>query len=248
MLTYNVAGLPQGISSSQPLFFQKKISPLLNDYDLVLVQEDFFYHHDLTAKLTHPHIGENGKGGTLGDGLARFSVFPFTEVDHVAWQECYGTLGHANDCLTHKGFSFARHTLAPGVTVDVYNLHMDAGSTKGDNAAKDVQVDQLIDRILEQSEGRAVLMAGDFNLKMKREPQKELIERLLSETELANSRVTLDVGEDRIDRILYRSGGGVTLTPVSYSVPDEKFSTKYGFPLSDHEPVAVVFEWQYTGE
>jgi hypothetical protein len=36
-LTYNVAGLPQGLSSSNPAEFTPQISPLLNSYDLVLV-------------------------------------------------------------------------------------------------------------------------------------------------------------------------------------------------------------------
>ena len=31
------------------------------------------------------------------------------------------------DCLTPKGFTYMRLTLAPGVTLDTYNLHADAG-------------------------------------------------------------------------------------------------------------------------
>ena len=40
-LTYNVAGLPEGISGSNPETNMQMISPLLNAYDLVLIQEDF---------------------------------------------------------------------------------------------------------------------------------------------------------------------------------------------------------------
>ncbi|MGJ8670119.1 MAG: hypothetical protein ACSHXK_11575 [Oceanococcus sp.] len=41
MLSYNVAGLPGPISGSEPDINSPLISPLLNDYDLVLLQEDW---------------------------------------------------------------------------------------------------------------------------------------------------------------------------------------------------------------
>ena len=40
-LSYNVAGLPQEISKAQPREHIPLISPLLNDFDVVLTQEDF---------------------------------------------------------------------------------------------------------------------------------------------------------------------------------------------------------------
>ncbi|MET0594862.1 MAG: hypothetical protein ABW133_19330, partial [Polyangiaceae bacterium] len=65
-LTYNVAGLPEAFSGSQPATNTPLISPLLNDYDLVLVQEDWqtpnpnptgfsVYHDLLAASARHPH-------------------------------------------------------------------------------------------------------------------------------------------------------------------------------------------------
>lgn len=52
-LTYNVAGLPEGINADQhPVANTPLISPRLNNYDLVNVQEDFFYH-DLLIKDNH---------------------------------------------------------------------------------------------------------------------------------------------------------------------------------------------------
>ena len=43
-LTYNVAGLPDGINPDQhPLVNTPKISPRLNNYDVVNVREDFYY-------------------------------------------------------------------------------------------------------------------------------------------------------------------------------------------------------------
>ena len=46
MLSYNVAGLPQEFSSENPEEHLPMISPLLNDYDVVMTQEDFDWWSD----------------------------------------------------------------------------------------------------------------------------------------------------------------------------------------------------------
>ena len=55
VLTYNIAGLPQGISSSNPLKNTPYIGKLINDYDIVQVQEDFNYHELLIKNDNHPY-------------------------------------------------------------------------------------------------------------------------------------------------------------------------------------------------
>lgn len=50
VLSYNVAGLPNLISSSNPLVNTKLISPKLNDYDIVNVQENFAYNKNFKFK------------------------------------------------------------------------------------------------------------------------------------------------------------------------------------------------------
>ena len=76
----------------------------------------------------------------LSDGLAVFSRFPFTSVDHDPWSTCWQS---AADCLAMKGFMVARTTFAPGVTIDVYTLHMEAGGDPEDETARDQGVTQL---------------------------------------------------------------------------------------------------------
>ena len=63
VLSYNVAGLPAGISSSEPDVNTPIISPLLNDYDIVLVQEDFIYHRDLARDAEHTFHSEEKELG-----------------------------------------------------------------------------------------------------------------------------------------------------------------------------------------
>jgi hypothetical protein len=190
-LSYNVAGLPEGLSGSNPSVNMPFISPLLNDFDLVLVQEDWLapdpnpfegtfdvYHDLLAAEALHPYQSEPAPQplGTdpdridalLSDGLNRFSNFPFGEVTRVRWEGCFGGIdtsdGGASDCLALKGFSLATHELAEGVEVDIYNLHAEAGSTEEDQRLSGEEFAQLADFILQHSVGRAIIIGGDTNL------------------------------------------------------------------------------------
>ena len=54
ILSYNVGGLPEIISSSTPSKYTKLISPKLNDFDVVNVQEDFLYNSTLQLNLIFP--------------------------------------------------------------------------------------------------------------------------------------------------------------------------------------------------
>ncbi len=243
-LTYNVAGLPDIISGSHPARFNKLISPLLNDFDIVVVQEDFYYHDDLKSLANHPYIGAPDKDGTLGDGLGRFSNYPFSDPIHINWSKCYGTLGYANDCLTKKGYSHAVHTIASGVIIDVYNLHFDAGISKGDRDAREAGMTQLIRTIAEESKGKAVIVAGDFNMGDKSDRDLENYQRLLDEEGFFDSCRVLDCGEERIDKIVYRGSEKIELKAVDYKVEREKFRYRDGIQLSDHKAVSAVFEWK----
>jgi endonuclease/exonuclease/phosphatase family metal-dependent hydrolase len=81
MLSYNVAGLPQEVSSENPEEHLPMISPLLNDYDVVMTQEDFdwwsedpdlsanvseldfvHYHERLRADTDFPYATERHPG------------------------------------------------------------------------------------------------------------------------------------------------------------------------------------------
>lgn len=243
LLTYNVAGLPQGISGSDPAQNTVQISPLLNQYDWVVVQEDFAYHDDLASSATHPHQSEPMQTASvleMGDGLNRFATAPFAGHVREAWTECNGVFGAANDCLTTKGFSYARHTVAPGVDIDLYNLHMDAGRDDGDIAARTAQVDQLLVAIASRSDGRAIIVTGDTNMK---DDDEAVLQTLMSGAGLSDACRQLGCPEPmRIDRVMFRSSADVELDVANWRV-DESFVNDSGEPLSDHEAVAVDFSW-----
>ncbi len=120
LLTYNVAGLPQGISGGNPVVNIPLISPLLEPYDVVLTQEDFdwwrpgglieeyqldfmHYHDRLRAATTHAHAtprhpGPDAAGVDLdvrpdpevGDGIGMLSRSPLAGFRTRAWHGCFG--------------------------------------------------------------------------------------------------------------------------------------------------------------
>ena len=190
LLSYNVAGLPEVLSGSEPSVNMPLIGPKLNDYDLVVLQETWktpdpnpaapirVYHEELESRVDFEYASASPDqpfGGDpdrlealLADGLNQFSRYPFGDVTRVRWDGCFGgadqSRGGAGDCLSLKGFMVSTVTLADGVEVDVYDLHAEAGSTPQDQALQAADYDQLAAFIEEHSAGHAVLLAGDTNL------------------------------------------------------------------------------------
>lgn len=270
-LTYNVAGLPPGLSKSRPLQNMPVIGRLLGSYDLVLVQEDFFFHPLLELAAELPHKSEPKGGSRLfsrefldlllsfpqlnvdrilaivggdrvtSDGLNHFSRFPFTDFERQTWASCSGVTGMANDCLATKGFTFSRHTLAEGVTLDVYNVHADAGRRDPDIQARRAQFRQLAAYIAFRSVGQAVLIGGDTNLQAPVPGDEEILQEFMAATGTRIAGRTLG-DHDAVDRFFYRGSPSLTLEPVTHATASE-FVDGSGNPLSDHPAVRADFRW-----
>lgn len=261
-LAYNVAGLPQGLSGANPETNTPLISPLLNGYDLVVLQETWqtpdpnplaplrVYHELLAADADHPYksvsmplpMGTDPRrpSALVSDGLNIFSRFPFTSMERHAWTNCGAA---AADCLALKGFQIVRTAIAPGVVIDVYNLHMEAGGE--DDALRDENVTQLAAAINTYSVGRPILVGGDFNLHTDTEPDRTQFLRLLAETGLVDVCAALACPQPgRIDKWLFRSSDGLTITPLSWRFETDVFQDANGQQLSDHDALAVRFAWE----
>lgn len=243
LVSYNIAGLPGPISKSDPRRNVPRIGGLLNAYDIALVQEDFAYHPALLQNVRHPHVSHPiapSPTAGAGDGLARFSRSRFRGLERHAWERCYGTLAFGCDCTSIKGVSVATHQLSPGVSLHVYNLHMDSGSSEGDQRAREAQVDQLLSLFEKRSPESAMIVAGDTNIGHASLPT---LLRLQQSAGLSDACQALDCPEpERIDRILYRSSRRLRLEPVDYRI-DGAFVDGDGEPLSDHDAVAARFRY-----
>ena len=254
--TYNVAGLPEPISGSKPATYSELLSPLLNPFDVVLLQEDFFYPDKVAKHLTYPYgstpqrlvLGSDPSRpeAFVGSGLERYSRHPFDGYRHVRWPGCYGGAlgGGAADCLSQKGFSVARHEVAQGVFVDVYDLHGEAGSTPEDVFWSQQDYLALAADINANSVGHAVIVGGDFNLNPSDEIDGPVLAQLLVDAGLTDVCEVQDCSADpdAIDRLLFRSGDDVALEATAWSRP-AGFNLPDGTPLSDHDPTAATFAW-----
>lgn len=306
-LSYNVAGLPEQLSGSDPATNSPIISPLLNDYDLVLLQEDWVdalaqhgarpagtevvprtgYHDLVVGAALHPFrsqptpspppvtntAGRLPTGPTLaGDGLNHLSDFRFGEVRRVMWEVCHGEVhvtavetiaeeagtddptgdeidGGSADCGAQKGFSVTTVRLAAGVNVDVYNLHADAGGHPSDIGARRQNFAQLASYIADHSRGRAVILGGDTNLRTgpgARDDRTWMV--FLRDAGLTDVCQVVKCGADagEIDKFAFRSGGGTKVVPKSHDFERKKFVDDDGEPLSDHDALAVRFQWITT--
>jgi endonuclease/exonuclease/phosphatase family metal-dependent hydrolase len=244
VVTYNVAGLPEGLSSVHPVQNLPLIGAALNRYDLVFVQEDYAYPELLRSRLRLPYQSAafvRGEALHFGDGLSDFSKFPFADVRRMPWRECHGVVDSYFDCLTPKGLAMTRVELAPGVLVDAYNVHLDAGAGSGDVAARAGQLRQLFETVAAWSGERAVLVAGDFNLTS---AELTALRTLAGAAKLNEACDTLRCGQSfRLDRVLFRGSAALELRARSWSL-DKSLRDSAGQPLSDHLAVVVGFDWR----
>ena len=244
-LSYNVAGLPPGVTKSRAKVNTPKISPLLNDYDVVLVQEDFVFHPELESRARHAYQSrpKRAKRGLVGDGLNRFSMFPLGNMHREPWHSCHGYVSNGWDCMSEKGIAVSTLALG-GNEIDLYNVHMDAGRKDGDADSRADQIEQLIALINKRSKRRAVIVAGDTNLHLDASPtDRTSYSRLLEHTSLLDSCEVVGCDDPySIDRFLFRSADQLTLEPITWT-HDEDFVDEEGAPLSDHPAVVVEFDW-----
>jgi endonuclease/exonuclease/phosphatase family metal-dependent hydrolase len=261
VLTYNIAGLPELISSGNPAVNTPKISVLVNDYDIVQVQEDFNYHAALYADDYHPYRTATSGGVPFGDGLNTLSNFPFSEdLIRVKWNDCSNTDGN---CLTPKGFTWNRIRLEEGVYLDIYNCHTGAGDVEEALVARRKNIIQLVNYINANSAGNAVLLTGDWNCRYTRTGDNirlvttdagatdawiQMIKNGVMPTQgsdaLMCNGVVTDFQCEIVDKIFYRSNNFITLNPLEFTYEDAKFRDENGEMLSDHRPVFTRF--QYT--
>jgi endonuclease/exonuclease/phosphatase family metal-dependent hydrolase len=263
VLTYNVAGLPEELVPSSASRNNALISPLLNDYDLVLLQEDFAYHGAIVAASSYRYASTpDPTARALGDGLTMLSTSPFTDFQRVTWNDCFGVMDSGSDCLTPKGFTFARLTVGTLGAIDIYNVHTDAGYGSRDVEARHKNLQQLADAILTLSADRPVIVAGDFNgryhdgdiavqsfltaIPHLRDAWAAAMPVNLAERPCSTSASdplhdANDPACERLDKIFYRGTDDLTLTPIGYQVEGAKFIDDAGRQLSDHRPVSVIF-------
>jgi hypothetical protein len=235
-----------------------QISPLLNDYDIVCVQEDFNYHDVLTKDIKHKYKTRTKGPVPLGDGLNIFSNYEFNFFQRIKWVSCYGT-----DCLTPKGFSYCKIKIGKDDYIDLYNFHCNAGSGENDMFARRKNIEQMCDFIKVHSEGNAVILLGDSNNRYTRSGDDIRAVINLGFTDVwiektrnnilpdENDSSLMNCGTDErqptcevVDKIFYRSNDKIKLSALDFQMQEKKFTDIYGHWLSDHRPLYAKINYK----
>ena len=193
--TLNVDGLPQKIvwiklnDDGPGADGTERASRYLvnRGYDIIGVQEDFYYHDELCESLAKTYDRGEWMGFNTGslpwfhldgfkfdtDGLCEFwkRQHQCISEESIAWNDAYGRTDHSNDDLCTKGFRHVQMKLDGGLQLVVYNMHMDAsekedeesGADWHDKAARWSQWRQLRDYVIPRLDDRPVIVMGDLN-------------------------------------------------------------------------------------
>lgn len=261
ILTYNVAGLPQRISSAST---NRRASMLiigeqLNAFDIVNLQEDFNYNQFLYSTNKHPYRSTHRGKVPFGDGLSTLSKYPILELQRIPWHKCNGT-----DCLTTKGFSVAKILLAKGVSVDLYNVHATSGMSQSASKARTNNLNQLAQYIQDHSKDRPLIVMGDFNAyyTFQWDNMKDLLGKTkLKDTWLIQYKeekipiiddlfkvfpiLDLKNEEESIDKILFRNSEELIFTVKEYNIEIDPFLDTNKQHLSDHLAVSASLSWEF---
>lgn len=267
LINYNVAGLPKlfGNPAEDVGGNQRKIGAQLagRDFDIVAVQEDFGYHKQLLSGLddayTYRTIHSGGVPG--GDGLNLYSRHPFFNETRTPWEAAYGIIEDGADEMTPKGVLYVLIALEDGVYLDFYNIHADAYGDEGSTAARTAQFRQLAALLQSRAIDRPIIVTGDFNTSLHHENDSGLYENLMAQCGLYDAWITLyndgiidDFSAheasggywDGIEKVLYKSGGGVTLTPTEFAY--EYLTDENGVSLSDHPAAVCTFVYTLSAD
>lgn len=211
-------------------------------WDIVGFSEDFNFHNDLVAApaSTYYNFGEHGgsvssiNNSTDGLGFACSKRFTMSGGDRMAWSSLYGGSGLTNigdngaDGMINKGFRMYTVTIADGVAVDVYVLHMDAATADSDDdydngkdkniIAREKQLTQLATYIKEHHNNRPVIILGDTNCRYTREAVKTGFIDVIN----ADSRFTIQ------DAWIEHMWGGAYPTYGSASIMTDAYGAQKG--------------------
>ena len=250
VLSYNVHGLPDLLTNTAKPGVDRmtQISPLLNAYDLVGLQEVFTpeNHEAVLAQIDHGFVETFNtplkEDRAYGAGLEILaSTGSHLESESLYYDTCYGTIDGSGDCLASKGVQLVTLDLGDAPLTFI-NTHHEAGGGVEDEDARERQVMQVIEALEALPSDRAVLYVGDFNLR-ESDPADVALLDAYAAAGLRNLCHELGCDEpERIDRIHLRDSDVITLTGLTWKVATE-FIDEDGADLSDHHAIAGTLEW-----
>lgn len=253
--SYNVQCRPVLDDAKEKL---PKISPLLNRFDVVLIQECFHGHQLLWAEANFPnkvYFGRPAANRVANSGLCILTRLPMGEVV----MEHFRAVGEFQNRLASKGILLVR-TRAAGISLDIYDTHMEAGHSPAAHEARMDQARQMVEFVNKHSPpDHAAVVMGDFNMGPRRAgknwrehtpchyaSEEDFLARTAAYEVMFRGLHAKDAfdevhgpKDDGIERLLYREGTRCHILPLACSVEGELFKREDGSSLSDGSPLVV---------
>lgn len=256
LVVYNVHGLPAWLAFDDPAARMPVIGEKLARFDVALLQEDWAHHAALVAAAgARGVLRGNGPREARFAGLAPLCGQCGSGLTTLVWAGagrvveqraaplpgCSGWIAGGGDCFATKGFLRARIAPAPGLELDLVNLHLDAGTGAADQRVRAEQLRALAEELERTSAGRALVVAGDFNLDLDEPDSFEILDSFrvrlgLNDAGARPARSPAQGGAwRRLDHVLVRSGARVRLDVLEAGELAD--AVHAGRPLSDHPAV-----------
>lgn len=258
ILTYNVQMRPILDNNS---YKASRISPKLNKYNIVALQESFSKKPELMKHCLHPfsahHTDKYCFLSLVDSGLSTLSSFPIKEIKNIHFRSRAGL----QDVIASKGILLTRVEIN-GNIIDIYNTHMQAEDGHGGALARIDQAKQIVEFINENSKAEhSIILIGDFNMSPQRfhrdvanfkqknnTPSEQVILKNFAFTMMQESLNLEDLSDtlllnelDDYDRILFKSGSEHKLKPISIEKPLAYFTDEHAELLSDGTPIVGTF-------
>ncbi|MCR4995170.1 MAG: hypothetical protein K6A32_07345 [Bacteroidales bacterium] len=295
----NVDGLPNSIAGinlnpdGPGSDGTKKISRYLasKSYDLIGCSEDFNYHGSLMSALLDDYSSGTVRStlsvgnlplGQLFQGSFRFDTDGLNiiwkndalQISNESWTPWESMVSVEGNQYVKKGYRHYDLTIGQeGQVIDVFVLHMDAGSTEA-TASREAQWRQLATAVNQTDALRPKLIIGDTNSRWTREDIKTHFKDLLyrdltmsdvwvefyrsgiypttAMDDLTDQSEPLNYARyEIVDKIIYinpTAQGTLRLQPYRFKIEQDY---TYGYvdgtedttPLGDHRPVVVTFRY-----
>ncbi len=284
MGVYDLSLNPDGKEAAGATAMGQKMVNL--GYDFIAASEDFNFNDEIMAEIggSYNQGTHRGKIETsltaytriIGqtspvfdtDGLNFFwkNTLSVSGESWTAWGQHYGYTDNEADGLIDKGYRFYVGTLSDGTEIDIYILHMEAGSSTGDIAARATQLTQLANAIIASNNGRPIVIIGDTNCRYTRDAVKSNFIDVINAderftikdvwvehgrqglyptgtTSIMASEYGYRIGEV-VDKVFYinNTASDIRLVSEAYK-QDLSFVDGSNEPLADHWPCVADFSY-----
>lgn len=243
-ITYNVCVLPDFIIYDRNLIMPTSkrleyIGDRLKKYDIIGLQEAFQFKRTIFEKKLGEYFVGHGADianvKNVGSGVYTFSRFSITRIYYERWTPSSGA-----DSFSLKGLVGVTTEVAPGLSIDVYNLHAQAGGENADQI-RTMNYDQLNNgiKMLSRDKKHPIVYLGDYNCRFGEADCDYLLKITGAKSVMENQE-----GVDHIFIDENNSNWKITVLDYKKAFPYDGDGMVNGKYVSDHEAFEATLQFE----